>query len=70
MLAFCCGDPRLRTSHIRLTYTIPAFDGIYLVASVDRSAGSVLYPKAPKQGFGRSQKSKPIYIYIYIHIFI
>jgi len=41
-----------------LTYIIPTFDGIYFVAIVDRSAGSVLYSQALKQGFGCSQKSK------------
>ena len=68
MVRFCCGDLTLRTSQM-LTYIIPTFDGIYFVAIVDRSAGSVLYPKAPKQGFGCSQKSKLIY-YIYIYICI
>ena len=62
MLAFCCGDPTLRTSQM-LTYIIPTFDGIYFVAIADRSAGSALYPKAPKQGFGCSQKI--LYIYMY-----
>ena len=69
MLAFCCGDPTLRTSQM-LTYTIPTFDGIYFVAIVDRSAWSVLYSKVPIQGFGCSQKSKSnLYIYIYIRSF-
>ena len=68
ILAFCCGDSTLRTSQM-LTYIIPTFDGIYFVAIVDRSAWSVLYSKAPKQGFGCSQKSKSIHIYIYIHVF-
>ena len=62
IVAFCCGDPTLRTTQM-LTCIIPTFDGIYFVATVDRSAGSLLYPKAPKQGFGCSRKSKSIYIY-------
>ena len=69
MLAFCCGDPTLRTSQM-LTYIIPTFDGIYFVAIVDRSAGSVLYPKALKQGFVCSQNLRLIYIYIYTYVFL
>ena len=69
IVAFCCGDPTLRTTQM-LTCIIPTFDGIYFVATVDRSAGSLLYPKAPKQGFGCSQKSKSIYMYLYIYILI
>ena len=68
IVAFCCGDPTLRTSQM-LTCIIPTFDGIYFVATVDRSAGSLLYPKAPKQGFGCSQKSRSIYMYICIYFF-
>ena len=69
IVAFCCSDPTLRTTQM-LTCIIPTFDFIYFVATVDRSAGSLLYPKAPKQGFGCSQKSKSIYMYIYIYIFL
>ena len=69
IVAFCCGDPTLRTSQM-LTCIIPTFDGIYFVATVDRSAGSLLYPKAPKQGFGCSQKSRSIYMHICIYIFL
>ena len=69
IVAFCCGDPTLRTTQM-LTCIIPTFDGIYFIATVDRSAGSLLYPKAPKQGCGCSQKSKSIYMYIYIYRYI
>ena len=78
VLAFCCVDPTLRTSQ-RLTYIIPTWDDIYLIAIVERatgsvlyliaiverSTGSVLYPRARKQGYGCSQKSISSYTYKY-----
>ena len=66
IVAFCCGDPTLRTSQM-LICIIPTFDGIYFVA-LSTDLQEVYFIPRPKTRLWLQSKIK-INIYVYMYIF-
>ena len=68
IVAFCCGDPTLRTSQM-LTCIIPTFDGIYFVA-LSTDLQEVDFIPWPQNKALAAVKNQDQYIYIYMYICI
>ena len=68
IVAFCCGDPTLRTSQM-LTCIIPTFDGIYFVA-LSTDLQEVYFIPRPQNKALAAVKNQDQYICIYVYIFL
>ena len=67
IVAFCCGDPTLRTSQM-LTCIIPTFDGIYFVA-LSTDLQEVYFIPRPQNKALAAVKNQDQYVCIYVYFF-
>ena len=68
IVAFCCGDPTLRTFQM-LTCIIPTFDGIYFVALSTDLQEVYFIPWPQNKALLQSKIKINIYVYMYIYFF-
>ena len=66
IVAFCCGDPTLRTFQM-LTCIIPTFDGIYFVALSTDLQEVYFIPWPQNKALLQSKIKINIYVYMYIY---